>query len=105
MSNDFMFRTSAFGGFKKNEVLDFVENILNEKSALERQLAACNAKTSQLSAQVNSLQSELEDAGKLRSEIAEFSVKINDFETAISDKDTLIKELTERQLQIWSLLL
>ena len=96
MSNDFMFRTSAFGGFKKNEVLDFVENILNEKSALERQLAACNAKTSQLSAQVNSLQSELEDAGKLRSEIAEFSVKINDFETAISDKDTLIKELTER---------
>ncbi|MGN1315639.1 MAG: hypothetical protein ACI4VW_01110 [Acutalibacteraceae bacterium] len=96
MSNDLMFRTSAFGGFKKNEVMDFIENILNEKSALERQLAACTAKTSQLSTQVASLQSELEDAGKLRSEIAELSVKINDFETAISDKDTLIKELTER---------
>lgn len=96
MSNDLMFRTSAFGGFKKNEVMDFIENILNEKSALERQLAECTAKTSQLSTQVASLQSELDDAGKLRSEIAELSVKINDFETAISDKDILIKELTER---------
>lgn len=96
MSNDLMFRTSAFGGFKKNEVMDFIENILNEKSALEKQLAACTAKTSQLSTQVASLQSELDDAGKLRSEIAELSVKINDFETAISDKDILIKELTER---------
>lgn len=96
MSNDLLFRTTAFGGFKKSEVMDFIERVLCEKSELERQLAANTAKTSQLTAQVASLESELEDAGKLRSEIVELSGKINDYETAISDKDTLIKELTER---------
>ncbi len=96
MSNDLLFRTTAFGGFKKSEVMDFIERVLCEKSELERQLAANTAKTSQLTAQVASLESELEDTGKLRSEIVELSGKINDYETAISDKDTLIKELTER---------
>ncbi len=96
MSKDLMFRTSAFGGFKKDEVMDFIEKVLTEKSALERQLAANSAQVSQLNGQIASLQSELADMGKLRSDIAELSAKINDYEIAIADKDTLVKELTER---------
>ncbi len=96
MSKDLMFRTSAFGGFKKEEVMDFIEKVLTEKSALERQLAINTAKTTQLNGEIASLQSEIADIGKLRSDIAELSAKINDYETAIDDKDTLIKELTER---------
>ncbi len=96
MSKDLMFRTSAFGGFKKDEVMDFIERVLTEKSALERQYAANSAQLGQLNAQISSLQNELADMGKLRSDIAELSAKINDYESAIDDKDTLIKELTER---------
>jgi len=96
MSKDLMFRTSAFGGFKKDEVMDFIESVLTEKSAIERQLAANSAQVSQLNAQIASLKSEVADMGKLRSDIAEFSAKINDYEVAIDDKDTLIQELTER---------
>lgn len=96
MSKDLMFRTSAFGGFKKDEVMDFIENVLTEKSALERQLAANSAQVSQLNAQIASLQNEVSDMGKLRSEVAELSAKINDYEVTVDDKDTLIKELTER---------
>ena len=96
MSKDLMFRTSAFGGFKKDEVMDFIERVLTEKSTLERQYAGNSAQLGQLNAQISSLQNELADMGKLRSDIAELSAKINDYESAIDDKDTLIKELTER---------
>lgn len=96
MSKDLMFKTSAFGGFKKDEVMDFIENVLAEKSALERQLAANSSQISQLKTQVAALQGELENAGRLRSEVAELSAKITDYEASISDKDVLIGELTDR---------
>lgn len=96
MSKDLMFRTSAFGGFKKDEVMDFIEKVLTEKSSVERMLAANSSQVSQLNAQIASLQGELADVGKLRSDVAELSAKINDYENAIEDKDILIKELTER---------
>ncbi len=96
MSKDLMFRTSAFGGFRKDEVMNFIENVLTEKSALERQLAINTAKTTQLNTEIASLQREIADMGKLRSDLAELSAKINDYEVAVDDKDTLIKELTER---------
>lgn len=96
MSKDLMFRTTAFGGFKKDEVMDFIERVLTEKSALEKLLAANSAQVSQLNTQIATMQGEIEDMGKLRSDIAELSAKINDYEIAADDKDTLIKELTER---------
>ncbi len=96
MSKDLMFRTAAFGGFRKDEVMDFIENVLTEKSALERQLAVNSSNTAQLNARIAALQNEVADIGKLRSDMAELSAKINDYEIAVDDKDTLIKELTER---------
>ena len=88
MSKDLMFRTTAFGGFKKDEVMDFIEKVLREKSSLESQLATSTAKNSQLESDVVSLQSEIADIGKLRSDVAELSAKINDYETAME----LLKE-------------
>ncbi len=96
MSKDLMFKTAAFGGFKKDEVMDFIEKVLSEKSTLEKQLAANSSQISQLNSQIDSLQSEITDMGKLRSDVAELTAKINEYEVAVDDKDTLIKELTER---------
>ncbi len=96
MSKDLMFRTSTFGGFKKDDVMDFIEKILTEKSSLERQLATNTARTAQLNSQLAALESDVEEIGKLRSEVAELSAKINDYEIAVDDKDTLINELTAK---------
>ena len=113
MSKDLMFRTSAFGGFKKDEVMDFIEKILNEKSALEARLVADNAEKAELSAKIASLQNDLEELDELRSEIAQLrsnaaqleplrseveglKIKLSECETAMDDKDILVKELTER---------
>lgn len=106
MSKDLMFRTSAFGGFKKDEVMDFIEKILNEKSALESQVASVNAEKAELAAQVASLQSDADELAQLRSKVAELEplssevkelkAKVSECEIAMDDKDTLVKELTER---------
>ena len=96
MSKDLMFRTTAFGGFKKDDVMDFIEKVLKEKSTIESKLATSESKNAQLNAEIASLQSDVADIGKLRSEVADLSAKINDYEAATDDKDTLIKELTER---------
>ena len=96
MPNDILFRTSAFGGFKKDDVMDFIENMLNEKSNLERLLAANTSERSQLFAQISQLNCELEDMGRLRSEVLELKSRISEYESAIGDKDDLITELTQR---------
>ncbi len=102
MSKDLMFRTTAFGGFKKDDVMDFIEKVLNEKSSLESKLATSESKNAQLDAEISSLQSDVADISKLRSDVAELSAKINDYEVAMDDKDTLIKELTERLSEMQS---
>ncbi len=96
MAKDVLFRTSAFGGYKKEDVMNFVENLLSEKSSLERLLAANTAERAQLSSQVSQLQTELEGVGKLRSDIIELNAKISEYESSVSDKDDLIAELTQR---------
>ena len=94
MSRDLVFRTAAFGGFKKDDVMVFIENLINENSFLEKQVASGNAKITQLTNEIAGLQGEIADVSKLRSEIAELSSKLNECETAMDDKDTLINELT-----------
>ena len=36
MANDVIFKTKAFGGFKKDEVMDYINNLIAEKEALEQ---------------------------------------------------------------------
>lgn len=99
MANDVLFRTAAFGGFKKDDVMSFVEKILAEKNELEKQLAANAAQTVQLNAQLSQLKADIDEIEKLRSENAELNAKINEYEISASDKDDLIAELTQRVSQ------
>ena len=43
MANDVVFKTKAFGGFDKTEVMDFVNRIIAEKSELEKKCAEATA--------------------------------------------------------------
>lgn len=99
MANDVLFRTAAFGGFKKDDVMSFVERILSEKNELEKQLAANAEQIVKLNEQISQMQSDSDEVERLRSENGELSAKIDEYESSISHKDDLIAELTQRASQ------
>lgn len=94
MSKDVLFKTSAFGGFKKDEVMDFVQQVLGEKGELERLLLNNSTRNNQLSAEVNQLKAELDGLTNVRNELAESLLKIEELTNTLETKDILIEELT-----------
>lgn len=95
MARDILFKTSAFGGFKKDEVMNYISMILAEKDQLEKQLAANKEQTVQLNTRLSQIQSEKDDVAKLKCDLAEATEKLAEYEASLEDKDRLILELTQ----------
>ena len=57
MANDVIFKTKAFGGFNKEEVMAYINNLISEKSALE-------AKCKELTDANNNLKNEINEASE-----------------------------------------
>ena len=96
MSKDVLFKTSAFGGFKKDEVMDFVQQVLGEKGELERLLLNNTTRNNQLSAELNQVKAELDGLANVRNELAESLLRIEELTNTIETKDILIEELTSK---------
>ena len=96
MSNNYMFRTSAFGGFKKEDVMSFVERVLFDKNELELQLKRKNDDFFKLQTELDSLRSQVNELSELRTQLAETLSKVTACEEAMEDKDDIIEGLTER---------
>ncbi len=78
MANDIIFKTKAFGGFKKDEVMTYIGNLIFEKEKLE-------AKCKMLTETNNALEEKLADFEKISTEL----------ETAKAEKDALTEKNTE----------
>lgn len=96
MGKDILFKTSAFGGFKKDEVMDFVQQVLGEKGELERLLLNNTTRNNQLTAELNHVKSELDSLSGVRDELAECLIKIEDLTNALNEKDAIIEEFTSK---------
>ena len=96
MSNNYMFRTSAFGGFKKEDVMSFVERVLFDKNELELQLKRKNDEFFKLQTELDALRSQVNELSELRTQLAETLSKVTACEEAMEDKDDIIEGLTER---------
>ncbi len=93
MSKDVLFKTSAFGGFKKDEVMDFVQQVLGEKGELERLLLNNTTRNNQLSAELNNVKAEIDSLSSVRDELADSLIKVEDLTNALKEKDAIIEEL------------
>lgn len=93
MSKDVLFKTSAFGGFKKDEVMDFVQQVLGEKGELERLLLNNTTRNNQLSAELNNFKAEIDSLSSVRDELADSLIKVEDLTNALKEKDAIIEEL------------
>ena len=93
MSKDVLFKTSAFGGFKKDEVMDFVQQVLGEKGELERLLLNNTTRNNQLSTELNNVKAEIDSLSSVRDELADSLIKVEDLTNALKEKDAIIEEL------------
>ena len=79
MANDIIFKTKAFGGFNKEEVMTYINNLISEKSALE---AKCKELT--------------DENTNLKNEISEASEKVKSAEEKVSKAEEQHNEDSQR---------
>lgn len=107
MANDVVFKSKAFGGFDKNEVLDFVNKILDEKVGLEKRLSESNAKFARVNAELFALKKASEEAENEKAELEAVKAKLAESEAELETKDSAIStlgaQLTEKDNEIESL--
>ena len=85
MAHDIVFKTKAFGGFNKDEVMDFVNKIISEKSELEKSLAESEERLARTNAELDELKNIAEENARLTNEL---SVAYNSVEEAKSELDS-----------------
>ncbi len=93
MAKDVVFKTKAFGGFDKQEVMDFINGILAEKSELERKLESVSERCALLEAEISDCKIEIEEMGALRSEVAAATSLSAELQSQIDCKETEISNL------------
>lgn len=110
MFEDIIFKTKAFGGFDKNEVMNFVNRILGEKADLEKLLTDSNARFNQANAQLFEMKKiademasdkqQLEQAKEMLSEaqttVVEINSKIESLNGVLTEKDAEIDGLKKQ---------
>ncbi len=110
MFEDIIFKTKTFGGFDKNEVMNFVNRILGEKADLEKLLTDSNARYNQVNTQLFEMKKiademanerqQLEQAKEMLSEaqatVAEINSKIESLNGMLAEKDTEIDGLKKQ---------
>ena len=107
MANDVVFKSKAFGGFDKNEVLDFVNKILDEKAGLEKRLSESYAKFAHVNDELFALKKASEEAENEKAELEAVKAKLAEAEAELETKDSAIStlgaQLTEKDNEIESL--
>lgn len=89
MANDIVFKTKAFGGFNKDEVMDFVNKILAEKSELEKKLA-------DVTDEYEKMNSEFQLCKNAQAELVSANNEIENLRDYLNEKDALIAELNTK---------
>lgn len=102
MENDVIFKTKAFGGFDKKEVMDFVNSLYNEINFLKKSLVEaeerCQSVESELSNNASFEKAYEDTKAELESAVVlnvEFQEKIASLEDEIEQKNSKINELNE----------
>lgn len=82
MANDFtIMKTALFGGFKKSDVLEFIEKLQRETEDVKKSLDSKRTEALELKNKIEDLENKLEELSKVKDEI--------------SEKDAQIKRLSE----------
>ena len=104
MGNDIVFKTKAFGGYNKEDVMNYINGLLNEKKQIEEKLADSVSENSRLKDEISEMKDSLREIDSLKTEI-ESAVNLNDelkaqLESKESEIKNLVTEVSERDEKI-----
>ncbi len=83
MANDVVFKTKAFGGYDKTEVMDYINNLLEEKAALEKRLSEANARYAQANSQLFEMKRVADENEELKAKLDEALATIDSLNQAL----------------------
>lgn len=104
MANDIVFKTKAFGGYNKQEVMNYINELLGEKNSLEKKLAEIINDLAETKNELNEFKLRLSEVDSLKTEI-ESAASLNDelknkIESQESEIKNLLTEISERDEKI-----
>ncbi|MBR0535816.1 MAG: hypothetical protein IIX14_05500 [Clostridia bacterium] len=99
MGNDVIFKSKAFGGFDKAEVMNYVNKMLEEKAELEKKLSESNANYARVNAQLFEMKAAVEYYDECKAELEASNEKISSLEEESAKKTALIEGL-EKDIEI-----
>ena len=103
MANDVVFKTRAFGGYDKTEVMDYINKLLEEKSALEKSLSEANARFAQANSQLFELKMLSEENEALKAKLEEALATIDSLKVsldeAVQERAALESQLEEKEAE------
>ncbi len=95
MANDIVFKSKTFGGFDKEQVMDFVNKILAEKKESEKRIAEANLKVAEANAKINEFKSTAEELEGVKQALKDAEEKVVALQDELSAGNLKINELTE----------
>jgi len=104
MANDVIFKTKAFGGFNKEEVMTYINRLISEKEELENKCKALTDENNNLKNEVSEISQKLKTAEeKAESEIKEREDVLKILEAEREIRDAVCKEKDEFGVEILKL--
>lgn len=91
--SDIVFKTKAFGGYNKKDVMDYINTLLAEKNELNKTIASFVDSNTKLEAEVLEYKTKCEEMGELRSELVSVKALNSELSSQIDVKETEIKNL------------
>ena len=105
--SDIVFKTKAFGGYNKKDVMDYVNALLAEKSELNKTIASFAESKAKLEAELSEYKSKCDEMGALRGELVSEKNLNSELRAQVDFKETEIKnllaEIAERDDKILNL--
>ncbi len=95
MANDVVFKTKAFGGFDKEQVMNYVNKILSEKKDSEKRIAETNIKVAEANAKINEFKATSEELENVKEALQQAQEQLIALQEEVSAKEIKINELTQ----------
>ena len=96
MANDIVFKTKAFGGFNKDEVMDFVNKIIAEKAELEKKLEESENALNEANTELDTLKGIADDNDILQNQLDKVNNKISELNSELESANELIVSLSQQ---------